>query len=701
MANKSLGTLTLDLVAKVGGFEAGLGKAEREAKKRAQAIEKAFDGTFAVIGAGIASMAAAGTAALAIVNQQAEAIANYQDLAEKIGDTASAIASMQEAATVSGVALDTVSAASIRLTASLSKTDDETKLVGQAIQAIGLNFEEFKNQSPVEQIEAVANAMGDFADGSEKTAVAVALFGKAGAELIPFLNDLSDGSERQIRLTEEQIAAADEYTKAQARLRAEFSLFTQQQASELIPVLSELQSIFAELAQDETTVSVITESLRGTVGAAITVFQTLSVVAANVGFVLTSVGREIGAIAAQIAALAQGDLAGFRVISDAVKEDAARARSELDKFEARIMSIGKRTQSEGLNVSGIVDQYLPTAPRINTSGIAASSGGSSAAPKISEFQKYIDSLNKQIAGVKELTNAEKALEEIQSGRLGKVTDMQRVQAVTLAAQIDAAKLDAEAWSFVQKSIEDAAEASQNLLLESQKAAEAYRDLIDPAREVAREMQRIQELVDSGALTPDEGFEAQILKLKDSYKELGKDLDDFAKNAAENIQEALGDSLVDILDGNFKDIGSSFGKMIKNMLAEAAAANIARALFGDSVKGGSGSGGAGNFLSLLGGLFGLSGALASGGPTSAGGTYLVGEEGPELFTSNSNGYVMNAQQTAALSSTGSANGMGGITYAPVIQIDSRTDRAQIMQEIDRANKVASAELVDRLQRAGRI
>lgn len=41
MASRSLGTLTLDLIAKIGGFVEGLSKAEREAAKRAQAISKA------------------------------------------------------------------------------------------------------------------------------------------------------------------------------------------------------------------------------------------------------------------------------------------------------------------------------------------------------------------------------------------------------------------------------------------------------------------------------------------------------------------------------------------------------------------------------------------------------------------------------------------------------------------------------------
>lgn len=64
MASKSLGTLTLDLVARVGGFEAGMDKAERRARRSAKEMEgaaeqagkawKALGGIVGAIGAGSA-----------------------------------------------------------------------------------------------------------------------------------------------------------------------------------------------------------------------------------------------------------------------------------------------------------------------------------------------------------------------------------------------------------------------------------------------------------------------------------------------------------------------------------------------------------------------------------------------------------------------------------------------------------------------
>lgn len=422
MASRSLGQISIDLVARIGGFTKGLTEAERASDKatrqierqnreRAKAIQQVWNDATRYAITAFGALATAGVAAFAVLNRQANNIAGFQDLAEKIGDTAEAVASLKLASDTSEVSLDTVGAASIRLTASLSKTDDESKAVAQAIKALGLNFQDFKKLAPVDQLEAVSKAMNGFADGSEKTAVAVALFGKAGAELIPFLNDLSDGSERQIRLTSEQIKQADDYTKAQARLKSEFETFIQFQTAQAIPTMTAVQNVLAEIAKNETAVAVATDVVKAALGAAITVFQTLAIVGSDVGFVFLSVGREIGAWAAQLVALGSGDLAGFRAISEAVKEDGERARKELDKFQKSVMQIGQtpymddeirrlRNRSAAANAPAV-------RPRINTSGLSTDSdkAGKDAAAalkkqldlELAELQRAIDEQGKLLS----------------------------------------------------------------------------------------------------------------------------------------------------------------------------------------------------------------------------------------------------------------------------------------------------------------
>jgi tape measure domain-containing protein len=77
-------------------------------------------------------------------------------------------------------------------------------------------------------------------------------------------------------------------------------------------------------------------------GIGTTGIEALAVVGANVAFVFKGIGREIGGIGAQLAALARGDFKGAGIIRDLIRSDAAEARRELDQFEKRILEGGKR-----------------------------------------------------------------------------------------------------------------------------------------------------------------------------------------------------------------------------------------------------------------------------------------------------------------------------------------------------------------------
>ncbi|AEC22281.1 hypothetical protein PT7_P045 (plasmid) [Pusillimonas sp. T7-7] len=88
--------------------------------------------------------------------------------------------------------------------------------------------------------------------------------------------------------------------------------------------------------------------------------------------------------------------------------------------------------------------------------------------------------------------------------------------------------------------------------------------------------------------------------------------EFAMEAARNIQNSLGDGLYNILSGNFDDIGAKFGETLMRMAADAAAANLAQAMFGNYDKNGQIGGIIGNIAS---GLFGNTSGNLTGGSLS--------------------------------------------------------------------------------------
>ncbi|MDF2792762.1 MAG: phage tail tape measure protein [Pseudomonas orientalis] len=81
MSSKSLGTLTLDLVAKIGAFTGPLDKASREAKKRNEEISKSFSSLAKGVGTAIGSIPAVLTALVVHSASVAKEISNQSALA--------------------------------------------------------------------------------------------------------------------------------------------------------------------------------------------------------------------------------------------------------------------------------------------------------------------------------------------------------------------------------------------------------------------------------------------------------------------------------------------------------------------------------------------------------------------------------------------------------------------------------------------
>lgn len=122
----------------------------------------------------------------------------------------------------------------------------------------------------------------------------------------------------------------------------------------------------------------------------------------------------------------------------------------------------------------------------------------------------------------------------------------------------------------------------------------------------------------------QNLRAKEQELIESTKQTEDDLSVFGERAAENIQDALGDTLTASLKGDFDSILDLWGDMLTRMAAEAAAAQLADFLkLDDLFKSGGGSSGGG-----LGDFFG--GFFADGGRPHPGKVSVVGEQGPELF-----------------------------------------------------------------------
>lgn len=210
--------------------------------------------------------------------------------------------------------------------------------------------------------------------------------------------------------------------------------------------------------------------------------------------------------------------------------------------------------------------------------------------------------------------------------------------------------------------------------------------LDPIARATHEWEKLLALHEQGLLT-EELMGKEYARLMGQTEKTATGMSETWKTFADNTQRTLSDVLYNGMNGQFNNIEEMFKQMLFRMAANAASARLTEGLFGDGTKGNAG---------LLGAIFsGISGKRASGGPVSGGSTYLVGERGPELFTAPGNGTIVPNHQIAA----------GGsqivINDHTVFNVDSRSDRGQMLSDLNGLVDQKQAQLVERLRREGAI
>lgn len=183
-------------------------------------------------------------------------------------------------------------------------------------------------------------------------------------------------------------------------------------------------------------------------------------------------------------------------------------------------------------------------------------------------------------------------------------------------------------------------AAAKTLKERNARLEKYRELltgldsttlkyIDTEKEL-NEMFKNGEISVNELFTALDNLDKQYDENAETVDEWSSELSQFAKRAAENMQDAFADFLFDPFEEGTDGMLKSFSETLRRMAAEAASKNLLEGLFGfEDSKGGSQPG----ILSGIGDFF--AGMFAGGGVIPAGQFGIVGENGPEIAYGGNN------------------------------------------------------------------
>lgn len=141
-------------------------------------------------------------------------LAEYGDhvdkMSQKIGMSASAYQQWEYVMNRAGTDVDNLKMGMKTLSSQAEKNSD-------AFQKLGISQEEVASLSKEELFERTVKGLAEMEDGTERTALATQLLGRAGADMAPLLNEGTDAIDEQMQMAEDYgMVLSDDLVKASA-----------------------------------------------------------------------------------------------------------------------------------------------------------------------------------------------------------------------------------------------------------------------------------------------------------------------------------------------------------------------------------------------------------------------------------------------------------------------------------------------------
>lgn len=344
----ALGSLVVKLALDYAQYTSGLSKSEQDSVAFAKRVQDQVDQLKTRVATTVGSVAGLLAAGLSInafkglLEGVVASAAGLEDLATQAGTTVEALSGLSSVGKFSDMGADQIAAAMNKLTKNLTSVTEESAGTGKAIRAMGLDVQAFGALKPEEQMMTVAKSLATFEDGASKSAVAMALWGKEGAKMLPFLKDLADVGDLQAKVTTEQAAAAAAYDDNLTRITSSSEAWKTELVMGMIPALDNAAQAYLDVMngtgglRDEVrqlnTDGSIAEWTRNAIKGVTYVMDVFSGLKA----VVKSVGSYWGALAATATETVSGLGAAA---ARATKRDFAGAASELSGIAGRVRTV--------------------------------------------------------------------------------------------------------------------------------------------------------------------------------------------------------------------------------------------------------------------------------------------------------------------------------------------------------------------------
>jgi hypothetical protein len=224
-------------------------KADDKASGKMKTIGKSatdMSATFKKAGLAITALGVGMAIALGkMVTSYAEAGDEVAKMAHRTGLGTEALSELHHVANITGTDLSSIEKAVRTMTGAITDANEGMTTYIRAFERIGLSIEDLIGLSPEEQFWKIARAIGDLEDETLKVATAADIFGRAGTQLLPMMDETGESIDalRQeahdlnLVFSEESAAAAESFQDSKTRLVGAFQGMFFSLAEQLMPTL--------------------------------------------------------------------------------------------------------------------------------------------------------------------------------------------------------------------------------------------------------------------------------------------------------------------------------------------------------------------------------------------------------------------------------------------------------------------------------
>lgn len=647
MAN--LGTLTLDIIAKIGGFTGPLSQAERESKKQLSSIQSSFKKTSTQIAASLTAAAAALSYYVTKSNHYAD---ESVKAAQKAGMTVEAFTGLAFVADLAGINMESFTGAMVKLNKALGEASVGSAEQLASFKALGISVKDSEGNilSADKVLVSLSDKFASMPDGVNKTAMAIKIFGKAGAEMIPLLNGGGESIKELIQLAqdlgvvigEEQAKKAEQFNDSLTVLSYAAKGAANRLSAQLLPALNDIVGVMIDYAKQANKVTTSTFSLQDS-------FRGVTAFAIQSATAIANVYRAVYALGKMGALLAQGQFGDALKVYRETTAENLQATADAEKMAKRVLSgqaakSGEDAANTLKSFKNVLQDQKNLAKELTDAEnkkkdleIAKAKAKEESLKKEYEWQKKLIDLKVSAGEVTDI-EGQREKEKINNLILEAERQSLEIQIKNSKEEKDRVKATAEYWETYSRGSQQAIEAQY-----------VMNDLLDARNE--REIAVTEQI--SKQKTAFGGMKAALSDYYDTAMNTGAAIEAATVKAFRGMEDAIM-NFVQTGKLSFSDLANSIiSDMIRIVIQQQITAPLANA-----------------FSSGISSVFGTTPTTAPralGGQVAGNQTYLIGERGPELLTmGNQGGYI-----------TPSTSMLGGATSAPIVEINIQNNTGQQM------------------------